>query len=46
MNRVEMILLGLLLAGWLPGLFVMRDVWDTVESASHGYLVSWELGAQ
>ncbi len=41
MNRVEMIIVGLLLVGWVPGLLAMSEVWNTVEYASHSYLVPW-----
>jgi len=41
MTRIEMTIVVLLLAAWIPGLLAMAEVWNTVEYASHGYLVPW-----
>lgn len=39
MTRGEWAIVALLLAGWVPGLLALSEVWSHVEYASHGYLV-------
>jgi len=41
MTRVEITIVVLLLGAWIPGLLAMAEIWNTVEYASHGYLVPW-----
>jgi exosortase len=38
-NRVEIALIAMLIAIWVPGILRLADVWNTVEYATHGFLV-------
>lgn len=39
MSRFEISLLVILFAIWVPGLLQLAEVWRTVESASHRFLI-------
>ncbi len=38
-SRVEIALIAMLIAIWVPGILQLAEVWRTVEYASHGFLV-------
>lgn len=38
-NRVEIVLIAVLIVVWVPGILQLAEVWSSLEYASHGFLV-------